>query len=170
MRVTELNKGAWGSPQQARTWDIQVHACHQGIRAFFMRSRFFEIFQYGGEKVNSEDQKKLQKSRPGVFVRLSEYQRSLLEKDALLLGWSLPSVLRENYFKRLPLKVVFDKEGEGKFLAEFKRIGNNINQLARSANTGEIVKHTDLAPIREQLKIIYLYIMRIDGNHKNTSK
>lgn len=120
--------------------------------------------------MNSEDQKKSQKARPGVFVRLTDDQQSKLGKDASLLGWSMPSVLRENYFRRLPLKLTFDKEGESKFLSEFKRIGNNINQLARAANSGELVKHTDLTPIREQLKLLYLYVMRIDGVHQNSSK
>lgn len=120
--------------------------------------------------MNSEDQKNAQKSRPGVFVRLTEEQQTKLEKESLLLGWSVPSILRENYFRRLPLKLTFDKDGESKFLAEFKRIGNNINQLARAANMGEFVKHTDLTPVREQLKLLYLYVMRIDGVHQNSSK
>lgn len=120
--------------------------------------------------MNNEDQKKLQKNRPGVFVRLTEDQQMKLEKESSLLGWSIPSILRENYFKRLPLKLTFDKEGEGKFLSEFKRIGNNINQLARAANSGEFVNHTDLTPIREQLKLLYLYVMRIDGVHQNSTK
>lgn len=120
--------------------------------------------------MNSEDQKKSPKSRPGVFVRLTDDQQTKIDKDSMLLGWSAPSILRESYFRRLPLKLTFDKEGASKFLAEFKRIGNNINQLARAANTGELVKHTDLMPIREQLKLLYLYIMRIDGVHQNSSK
>ncbi len=120
--------------------------------------------------MKSEDQKKSQPSRPGVFVRLTDDQLERLQKESSLLGWSAPSILRENYFNRLPVKLIFDKEGEAKFLSEFKRIGNNINQLARAANYGELVKHTDLNPVREQLKILFLYIMRMDGIHQNSSK
>lgn len=120
--------------------------------------------------MNSQISKKLKKDRLGVFIRLSDDQQKRLRNESLLLGWSIPSILRENYFNRLPLKLTFDKEGESKFLAEFRRIGNNINQLTRVANSGDFVSGSDLQPICEQLKLLYRYVMRIDGVHQNSSK
>ena len=124
----------------------------------------------GGAKVNKEKNKKVTIGRHGVFVRLSPVQRVCLEKDAKLAGWSVPSVLRESYFKKLPIKLTFDKEGEKKFLAEFRRIGNNINQLAKASNSGDLSKFSELHSVSEQLSLLYRYVMRVDGIRKNTEK
>lgn len=120
--------------------------------------------------MDSLKNKKLTKSRSGVCVRLTDEQQARLEKDAKLLGWSVPAILKENYFKRLPLKLIFDKEGESKFLAEFRRIGNNINQLAKAANSGDLVPMSALQQVSEQLKILYRYVMRMDGIHQDPTK
>lgn len=165
-----LNKGVWGSPQQERTWDIQVHACHPGIRAFFRRSSFSELFKKGGEKVNSEDQKKLQKNRPGTFIRLSEDEQNRLDTESLILGKSVPTLLRDSYFNRLPTKPLIDNEGTKSILAQLGRIGNNINQLAKNSNRGLPVLKSDLAPIEEQLSLILQYITRSNGVCKNQNK
>ena len=120
--------------------------------------------------MNSDDSEKLTKDRSGVFVRLNEQQRNLLEKESFISGWTIPSILRDSYFQRLPLKLTFDKDGENKFLAEFRRIGNNINQLARAANSGDLVSGSDLESVKEQLRLLFLYVMRMDGVHKNPAK
>lgn len=118
--------------------------------------------------MNSEAEEKLKNERLGAFVRLSETEFQQLSKDSTLLKWSVPRILRESYFKRLPMKLTFDKEGEKQFLTEWRRIGNNINQLAKTANSGDLVPATALKAIQEQLEILYRYVMRADGIHKNT--
>ncbi len=120
--------------------------------------------------MNSEKSEKTPEGRICVYVRLTEEQKVRLEKDAKLLGWSVPTILKEGYFKRLPLKLIFDKEGESKFLAEFRRIGNNVNQLAKAANSGDLVPMSALQQVSEQLKILYRYVMRMDGLHQDTAK
>lgn len=71
--------------------------------------------------------------------------------------------MREAYISKPAVSVLMDKDGEKKFLAEFNRIGNNINQVAKIANSGELVSDSALADIREQFKILYRFVMRFDG-------
>lgn len=121
--------------------------------------------------MNSEKVEKITEGRRlCVYVRLTEEQKNRLESDAKLVGWSAPTMLRESYFKKLPPKLIFDKDGESKFLAEFRRIGNNINQLAKAANIGDLVPMPALEQINEQLKILFRYVMRMDGLRQDSAK
>lgn len=115
--------------------------------------------------------KDFERKRPHrVNVRLNESEWSRLEKDQALMNWEKATILREAYLKRLPMKLTFDKEGEKSFLAEFRRIGNNINQLAKSANSGDSVPYSALLEVKEQLSVLYRFVMRIDGIRQNSKK
>ncbi len=105
-----------------------------------------------------------------VNVRLNEDEWSLLEKDQALMNWEKATILRESYLERLPMKLTFDKEGEGKFLAEFRRIGNNINQLAKAANSGDLVPYSALQQVSEQLSVLFRFVMRMDGIRQDSKK
>lgn len=98
-----------------------------------------------------------------VHVRLSEVEWEKLCGDEKLLRWEKAAILREAYVSGLPMKVLMDKEGEQKFLSEFNRIGSNINQLARKANSGECVSDHALQEVREQFNVLYRFVMRLDG-------
>ena len=113
--------------------------------------------------MKNENLKKSIRDYARVHVRLTESQKERLDKDSKITGSSIPDLLRESYFKRLPLKLVFDKDGESKFLAEFRRIGNNINQLAKAANSGDLVPMSSLQQVNEQLKILFRFVMSLDG-------
>lgn len=108
--------------------------------------------------------KETERKRPHrVQVRLDDSEWSRLKKDEALTNWTKATILREAYFKRFPVKLTFDKEGEKNFLAEFRRIGNNINQLAKSANSGDLVPYSALQQLSEQLSVLYRFVMRMDG-------
>jgi hypothetical protein len=59
-----------------------------------------------------------------------------------------------------------DKESEHRFLKEFHYIGNNINQLAKKANSGELVSEPSLVSVKEELSNLFRYVMRLSGNAK----
>lgn len=118
-----------------------------------------------------KNSKETERKRPHrVNVRLDESEWAQLEKDQSLTNWEKATILREAYLKRLPVKLTFDKEGEAKFLAEFRRIGNNINQLAKSANSGELVPYSALQQVSEQLSVLFRFVMRMDGVRQDSKK
>jgi hypothetical protein len=96
-------------------------------------------------------------------ARLSIEEWEMLARDEMLLRWEKATILREAYTSRPAVIVLMDKEGEKKFLSEFNRIGNNINQLAKKANSGECVSDEQLMEIRDQFKVLYRFVMRFDG-------
>lgn len=113
--------------------------------------------------MDTENFEKLNKERLGVFVRLTENQKIRLEKESFISGWTIPSLLRDSFFNRLPMKLTFENEDARKVIAELRRIGNNINQLAKHANQGDRVSDNLLKPIEEQFRLLYLYLSRVDG-------
>lgn len=117
--------------------------------------------------MNSENKEKLQKNRPGTFIRFSEDEQNRLDTESLILGKSIPTLLRDSYFNRLPTKPLIDNEGTKSILAQLGRIGNNINQLAKNSNRGLPILKSDLAPIEEQISLILQYITRSNGVCKN---
>lgn len=114
-------------------------------------------------KSHKKSDKSVRRRPYRVNVRLDENEWSRLEKEQQLTNWKKASLLRDSYFKKLPVKLTFDKNGESQFLAEFRRIGNNINQLAKAANSGDLVSSTDLKSVTEQLQLLFRYVLRIDG-------
>lgn len=71
-----------------------------------------------------------------AFVRLKEGEwRQLLEHQSLT-GQSIPKILKSAFFKNQKLKVLLPESERRELLLELKRIGNNVNQLARRVNTG----------------------------------
>ena len=110
------------------------------------------------------EQNKSNRQRPReAHVRLTEDEWDRLEKDELLLRRTKPALLREAYFSRLPTKILMDKEGERKFMTEFSRIGNNLNQLTKKANSGELPFQAELVAIRERLDVLYRFVLGSDG-------
>jgi hypothetical protein len=111
-----------------------------------------------------ESKKEMSRKRPyRVNVRLSEEEWKKIEADEKLLRWEKATILRDAYLSRKSVVVLMDKEGEKKFLSEFNRIGNNINQLTRRANSGENVSDQSLEQVRDELKVLFRFAMRFDG-------
>lgn len=69
-------------------------------------------------------------------VRMSASEYSRIERDSIKSGKSIPELLREAYFSKSPLKVLFQKEDLITLRKDLNKIGNNINQVARKLNSG----------------------------------
>lgn len=71
-----------------------------------------------------------------ICVRVDEKQHRQLLADSIVTGKKIPSLLRDNYFERVPTNVLFHREDAKKLFKELNRIGVNINQMARAMNMG----------------------------------
>jgi hypothetical protein len=69
-------------------------------------------------------------------VRFSENEFERIRQESQLLGESIPTLLKQTYFKRRPVKVLLDATDRKAVFAELRRIGNNANQIAKRVNTG----------------------------------
>ena len=100
--------------------------------------------------------------RVATCVRFTESEYKRIQKMKQALGLSIPDILKQNTFSRLDLEnPLFSREEADRFLAELKRIGNNVNQVAQKINSGLMSGwsqsfngfRTDLLNLRIQLGV-----------------
>jgi len=82
------------------------------------------------------EKQKLARSRNAVYVRLTDQEFTRLTKDASLHNNTLPIQMKEGYFHGLPSKLLFTREDAERIQKELRRIGGNVNQIARHVNSG----------------------------------
>lgn len=74
---------------------------------------------------------------PSSHVRFTESEFERMEKMQKLTGLSIPEILKKNTFSRMDLeRPLYDREHADRIIAELKRVGNNLNQIARKINSG----------------------------------
>jgi hypothetical protein len=69
-------------------------------------------------------------------IRFSESEYERIREESRIIGESIPSLLKQAYFKRKPVKVLLDANDRRAVFGELRRIGNNANQIAKRVNTG----------------------------------
>lgn len=71
-------------------------------------------------------------------VRFTDEEFARISEESKLSGESIPKLLRARYFLGRKLKLLAS-EGDRRFIfMELRRIGNNVNQIARKVNTGAL--------------------------------
>ena len=92
--------------------------------------------------MNINDNEKLPKElRANVRFSLKEYEK--ISKEANSQRTSIPKLLKNAYFSRLPTKVLMSHSDLEQVRADLNRIGNNINQVARKLNAGFMAGWSD---------------------------
>ncbi len=77
------------------------------------------------------------KRLPASCVRFNEREYNRILKMKSALGLSIPDILKQNTFNRFDLESpLYTREDADRIIAELKRIGNNLNQIAHKINTG----------------------------------
>ena len=111
------------------------------------------------------EEKKVTVSTPiCVKVPISEYE--ILIKESKKLKKSVPVLLREAYFKKMPTTVLMTEDNVEKLKNEINRIGNNINQIARQLNSGvRLGWNSSLDAFSEQLRLLNKHLENNYGVH-----
>ena len=71
-------------------------------------------------------------------MRFSDDEFDRIKREAKLSGRSLPVILKKSHFSREEMKVLFNEGERHTFCTELRRIGNNINQIAKRVNSGAL--------------------------------
>lgn len=71
-----------------------------------------------------------------VCVKLTEDEYAKLSEMKSLTCKSIPSILRDAFFQDGVRKPTFNAKDAAKIVTELKRIGNNVNQIAKNLNAG----------------------------------
>lgn len=83
-----------------------------------------------------EENEMKQEPIPSSHIRFSKQEYQRLLKDKEITGKSIPWLLKTIYFKKDISTPTLDLETRKAVRRELAAIGNNLNQLARKANTG----------------------------------
>lgn len=107
--------------------------------------------------------KSRQAPRTTMSIRVSERERREIEEKAAATGMT-PSV----YIRTMALDGgnvdMTSHEDRQKLMYELSTIGNNINQIARMANTNVFISKSDVQEVNEQLKQIQRLLLQYIRN------
>lgn len=110
-----------------------------------------------------------------ITVRFTETEFSIIETAAKQANMSLASYVRTQVLKgkvQTKIEIVADVPEIKKLLAEFGKIGSNLNQIAKYFNQGGILSQEMRGEINKQLRDLYemkYKVMEMAGDfHGNT--
>lgn len=87
--------------------------------------------------MEENEKKPTTKATPSTHVRFTEIEYKRIDKMRQSLGLSIPDILKKNTFSRFDLESpLYTREDADRVIVELKRIGNNLNQIARKINAG----------------------------------
>ena len=86
--------------------------------------------------MKKEEQMELPIVSKKICVCLSAIEYKQVLKESNKTGRSVPSLLRDSFFNRLPTKFLLKPEQGERLIKEVNKVGVNINQIARKVNAG----------------------------------
>ncbi len=116
----------------------------------------------------TESKKNTPTNSTPICVRVSNDELERLKSDSTKTRKTMPTLLRETYFNKIPQNVLMNDDDVEKIRAEINRIGNNVNQIAKQINAG--IRHgwnSSFDSISEQLKLLNQYYVLNYGVHKS---
>ena len=99
--------------------------------------------------------KSRQAPRTTMSIRVSERERREIEEKAAATGMTPSAYIRT---------MALDGGNVQKLMYELSTIGNNINQIARMANTNVFISKSDVQEVNEQLKQIQRLLLQYIRN------
>jgi hypothetical protein len=106
------------------------------------------------------------KHKPASHVRFTIIEWTQLQNDQAVTGKSIPELLKSRYFKNGPLATLMSPAAQDYMLNELRRIGNNVNQIAKVLNSGfREGWNSALAQVRDDLDTLRRYVVGFYGNH-----
>jgi len=96
------------------------------------------------------------KTQRRTTVRFTEFEFNRIMEDAKTSGLSLPKLLKISHFSRQNIKLLFDVSERHTVCAELRRIGNNVNQIARRVNSGALEGwHSEFAEVVRKISELH---------------
>ena len=107
--------------------------------------------------------KSRQAPRTTMSIRVSERERREIEEKAVATGMTPSAYICTMLLEggNVDTTIYDDRQ---KLLHELSAIGNNINQIARMANTNVFISKSDVQEVNEQLKQIQRLLLQYIRN------
>lgn len=107
--------------------------------------------------------KSRQAPRTTMSIRVSERERREIEEKAAATGMTQSADIRTMALDGGNVDMT-SHEDRQKLMYELSTIGNNINQIARMANTNVFISKSDVQEVNEQLKQIQRLLLQYIRN------
>ena len=107
--------------------------------------------------------KSRQAPRTTMSIRVSERERREIEEKAAATGMTPSTYIRTMALDGGNVDTT-SHEDRQKLMYELSTIGNNINQIARMANTNVFISKSDVQEVNEQLKQIQRLLLQYIRN------
>ena len=107
--------------------------------------------------------KSRQAPRTTMSIRVSERERRHIEEKAMATGLAASAYIRTMALDGGNVDMP-SHEDRQKLMYELSTIGNNINQIARMANTNVFISKSDVQEVNEQLKQIQRLLLQYIRN------
>lgn len=107
--------------------------------------------------------KSRQAPRTTMSIRVSERERRVIEEKAAATGMTPSAYIRTMALDGGNVDMT-SHEDRQKLMYELSTIGNNINQIARMANTNVFISKSDVQEVNEQLKQIQRLLLQYIRN------
>ena len=107
--------------------------------------------------------KSRQAPRTTMSIRVSERERREIEEKAAAIGMTPSAYIRTMALDGGNVDTT-SHEDRQKLMYELSTIGNNINQIARMANTNVFISKSDVQEVNEQLKQIQRLLLQYIRN------
>ena len=103
--------------------------------------------------------KSRQAPRTTMSIRVSERERRHIEEKAMATGLATSAYIRTMALDGGNVDTTIHEDRQ-KLMHELSAIGNNINQIARMANTNLFISKSDVQDVKEQLRQIQRLLMQ----------
>lgn len=113
--------------------------------------------------MNNLFDKNANKARLAVYVRCTPEEFSTLEELSKESGESAATLLKKKFFESKTLHTLFPVDERKQWFGELRRIGNNINQIAKKLNSGFLegwypeIEEMKNAILRMQSMVVSVY-------------
>lgn len=98
-------------------------------------------------------------------VRFTDAEFDRITEEAKTAGVSIPHILKLAHFTRRKLKLLLDETERFFVCSELRRIGNNVNQIARRVNSGALEGwHPEFSQALEALAEIRRVVVEAYGS------
>ena len=98
-----------------------------------------------------------------MSIRVSERERRQIEEKAVDTGMTPSAYIRTMLLESGNVDTTIHDDRQ-KLLHELSAIGNNINQIARMANTNVFILKSDVQDVKEQLRQIQQLLLQYIRN------
>ena len=125
-----------------------------------------EPYFEGQKEVSSEINSKCStRDHKRTTVRFTDVEYGRIVNEAKLSGESIPTLLRKSHFSKKKLKLLFTEFERHTVCTELRRIGNNVNQIAKKVNSGVLEGwHSELEEVKQMLSRMYLLAVGAYGS------